>query len=119
VRFDSTGGMRFHGGVHGALSRLSAALLIGLLAGPAAAPGWLAVTAKPIAPSAHGNGMAATPAPALSVDPAVAAATVAASLASAPQRIPVRFHPRPSGNVTNGGSRLPMPARAAPTILRV
>lgn len=111
--------MWFHGSVRGVLGRLTAALLIGLLAGPAAAPGWLAVTAKPVAPSAHGNGMAATPPPALSVDPAVVSVAVAASSASLSQRVPVRYQPLSGRIVTAGASRVPIPVKPAPTILRV
>jgi hypothetical protein len=111
--------MRFHDSVRGVLDRLTAALLVGLLAGPATAPGWLSVAGHPATSSTNGNGMAATPPPALSVDPAVASLAVAASPASATQRVPVRFHPLPSRIVIAGTSRLPIPVKPAPTILRV
>ncbi len=111
--------MRFHGSVRGVLGRLTAALLIVLLAGPGAAPGWLSVADTPAAPSTHDNGMAATPPPAVSVDPAAAPVGVAASPASAPQRVLVRFHPLLSRIVTDGTSRLPIPVKPAPTVLRV
>jgi hypothetical protein len=101
------------------LSRLAAALLVALLAGPDVAPDSISVVGQRAASSAHDDGIAATPTHAASANLAIAPASVAAPPASATERVLVNFHPILCRIITDTTCRLPVAVKAAPTILRV
>jgi hypothetical protein len=109
--------MGFHRFVRGLIGRLSAALLIVLLAWPASAP--RPALPEQAASSAHADGLAPTPAKAPSVEPAIAPTGLATPPAFEVQRPLVGFRAVVLQWIADRSFRVPVRPKAAPAVLRL
>jgi hypothetical protein len=110
--------MSSHGIVRGLLDRLTATMLVALLAGPGIVPCRAGLAAARDPSKAPDSGMNAPHGPAVAAAAAVAPAAIAAPL-SATARVTVAFDLPACGRPTDRIVRPAIVAKSAPQILRI